>query len=165
MWLCMCVCGCWLWSVRQGWKDYGSGNNCAVCMGNLLWFVSMNCTNLEPRGWRNGNEWRSDDNEWRGDQKERGVKRGWNRKSIGSRKIDSLSLVIKFFSIINSRLFPLSRSSSILRHTLEIPLHCSLDSVNPYMQDKQNINLISSFEMKFSFKLTTSSLCVGLFFF
>lgn len=34
MWACMCVCGCWMWSVRQGWKDYRSGNNFTVCMGN-----------------------------------------------------------------------------------------------------------------------------------
>ena len=34
MWVYMCVCGCWLWSVRQAWKNYRSGNNFTVCMGN-----------------------------------------------------------------------------------------------------------------------------------
>lgn len=33
-WDCVCVCGHWLWSVRQAWKDYRSGNNFTVCMGN-----------------------------------------------------------------------------------------------------------------------------------
>lgn len=86
------VCGCWLRSVRQGWKHYTSGNSFTVCMGNCcdLFGLTVQIFNCE-REWTGMSERVMTTNgSMRNDQK------GWKRKSVNTRKFDLWSLMINF---------------------------------------------------------------------
>lgn len=126
--LCVCVCGHWLWSVGQAWKDYRSGNNFTVCMGNCcdLFQWTEQILNREDHKMRK--------NERLMTMNEEVITEGiesLEQKVNRHKKNDLLSLIMNFFSRQNP-VFSLNRRSFIFKHTLEVLWYCSLlDSVNP----------------------------------
>lgn len=165
MWAYMCVCGCWLWSVRQGWKDYWSGNNFTVCMGNccdLFWWTVQI---LSCEGDRTGKNERAMTTN--GEVIRKGIQMLEQRKNSQHKKNVFIELLLITSSSSQTPAFSFSRNSPIFRPPLGVPLYCSpLDSMNPSMPNKQNFNLISSLEMRnkpqclFSFE-TDNRLSVG----